>query len=79
LLQRGSAADTHSFHPRRKARTCSERSSAIFWMAFLSFWIFIAGLCVLFVGVLPAASWVGSSFATLYNDVLAEKAVISNQ
>jgi len=45
----------------------------IFWMAFLSFWIFIAGLCILFVGVLPAASWVGSSFATLYSDVLAER------
>jgi hypothetical protein len=29
----------------------------------------------LFVGVLPAASWVGSSFATLYNDVLAQKEV----
>jgi hypothetical protein len=45
----------------------------ILWMAFLSFFIFIAGLCVLFVGVLPAASWIGSSFATLYNDVLAER------
>jgi hypothetical protein len=54
----------------------------IFWMAFLSFWIIIAGLCVLFVGVLPAASWIGSSFATLYNDVLAVKearVVVGNQ
>jgi len=47
----------------------------IFGMAILSFFIIIAGLCVLFVGVLPAASWVGSSFATLYNDVLAEREV----
>ncbi len=45
----------------------------IFGMAFVSFWIFIAGLCVLVVGVLPALSWIGSSFATLYNDVLAER------
>jgi uncharacterized membrane protein len=51
----------------------------IFWMAFLSFWIFIAGLCILFVGVLPASSWIGSSFATLYNDVLAEREVIGNR
>ena len=42
----------------------------IFWMAILSFFIFIAGACLLFVGVLPAGVWVGSSFATLYNDVL---------
>jgi hypothetical protein len=47
----------------------------IFGMAILSFFILIAGLCCLFVGVLPAASWVGSSFATLYNDVLAERAI----
>jgi hypothetical protein len=45
----------------------------ILGLAFLSFWIIIAGLCLIFVGVLPAASWVGSSFATLYNDVLAER------
>jgi hypothetical protein len=47
----------------------------IFWMAILSFFIFIAGFCLLFVGVLPAGVWVGSSFATLYNDVLAEREV----
>jgi hypothetical protein len=54
----------------------------ILGMAFLSFFIFIAGLCVLFVGVLPAASWIGSSFATLYHDVNAEreaKMTIGNQ
>jgi hypothetical protein len=45
----------------------------ILFMAFLSFWIFIAGLCLLFVGSLPAASWIGSSFATLYNDVQAQR------
>jgi hypothetical protein len=47
----------------------------IFGMAILSFFIFIAGLCLLFVGVLPAGVWIGSSFATLYNDVLAEREV----
>lgn len=47
----------------------------IFGMAILSFFIFIAGFCLLFVGVLPAGVWVGSSFATLYNDVLAEREV----
>jgi uncharacterized membrane protein len=43
----------------------------IFGMAILSFFIIIAGLCLIVVGVFPAAAWVGSSFATLYNDVLA--------
>lgn len=51
----------------------------ILGLAIMSFFILIAGLCLLVVGVLPAASWVGSSFATLYNDVLAERSVISNQ
>jgi len=52
----------------------------IFGMAILSFFIFIAGLCLLFVGVFPAGVWVGSSFATLYNDVLTEReTVIGNQ
>jgi hypothetical protein len=47
----------------------------ILGMALLSFFIFIAGLCLLIVGVFPAGVWVGSSFATLYNDVLASKEV----
>ncbi len=47
----------------------------ILGMALLSFFIFIAGLCLLVVGVFPAGVWVGSSFATLYNDVLAAREV----
>ncbi len=47
----------------------------ILGMALLSFFIFIAGLCLLIVGVFPAGVWVGSSFATLYNDVLASREV----
>jgi hypothetical protein len=45
----------------------------IFFMAIASFFIFIAGFCLVFVGVFPAAIWVGSSFASLYEAVLAEK------
>ncbi len=48
----------------------------IFGMAILSFFIIIAGLCVLFVGVFPASAWIGSAFATLYQDVQAQKAII---
>ena len=47
----------------------------IFGMAFLSIFIFIGGFCLLFVGVLPAGVWVGSSFATLYNDVNSAREV----
>ncbi len=45
----------------------------IFGMAFVSFFIFIAGLIMLFVGVLPATIWVKSSFASLYEAVITEK------
>jgi hypothetical protein len=45
----------------------------IFFMAIVSFFIFIAGLCLIIVGVFPAAIWVGSSFATLYEAVLIGK------
>jgi hypothetical protein len=41
----------------------------IFWMAIVSFFIYIAGLCLLFVGVFPASIWVSSSFASLYEAV----------
>jgi Sec-independent protein secretion pathway component TatC len=42
-------------------------------MAIVSFFIFIAGLCLVFVGIIPAAMWVSSSFASLYQAVLVEK------
>jgi hypothetical protein len=45
----------------------------IFFMAIVSFFIFIAGFCLIFVGIFPAAIWVKSSFASLYQAVLVEK------
>lgn len=48
----------------------------IFWMAIVSFFIYIAGLCLLFVGIFPAAIWVSSSFASLYEAVSVNR---SNQ
>jgi len=47
----------------------------IFFMAIVSFFIFIGGLCLIIVGVFPAAIWVGSSFASLYEAVLIEKGI----
>lgn len=44
----------------------------IFWMGIVSFFIVIAGLIMLFVGVIPAAMWIGASFASLYQAVLNE-------
>jgi hypothetical protein len=48
----------------------------IFFMGFTSFFIYLAGFILLFVGILPAGIWVGSSFASLYNAVLTEKEAI---
>jgi hypothetical protein len=45
----------------------------IFFMGFSSFFIYIFGLILLLVGIFPAAIWVSSSFATLYQSVLNEK------
>jgi len=45
----------------------------IFFMGFVSIFIFILGLALLFVGVLPAIMWISSSFASLYEAVLTEK------
>jgi hypothetical protein len=45
----------------------------IFLMGLVSFFIFIVGLCLVFVGVFPALMWISSSFATLYQSVLIEK------
>lgn len=45
----------------------------IFLMGFVSFFIFILGICLVFVGVFPALMWISSSFATLYQSVLLEK------
>ncbi len=45
----------------------------IFLMAFVSFFIYIFGLMLILVGILPATIWVKSSFASLYQSVLNEK------
>ena len=45
----------------------------IFFMGFVSIFIFIFGLLMLFVGVFPALIWISSSFAALYESVLREK------
>ena len=45
----------------------------IFLMGFVSFFIYIFGLILFLVGILPASIWVSSSFATLYQSVLNEK------
>jgi hypothetical protein len=44
----------------------------IFFMGFTSFFIFIFGMLMLLIGVFPAAIWIGSSFASLYESVLRE-------
>jgi hypothetical protein len=45
----------------------------IFFMGFVSIFIFIFGLCMLIVGVFPALIWISGSFASLYESVLREK------
>ncbi len=45
----------------------------IFFMGFVSIFIFIFGLCMLIVGIFPALIWISSSFASLYESVLREK------
>lgn len=45
----------------------------VFFMGFTSFFIYILGFAMLFVGVLPAAIWTKSSFASLYESILIEK------
>lgn len=45
----------------------------IFAMGIVSFFIFILGFAMLFVGIIPAIMWVKSSFASLYEAVVTEK------
>lgn len=45
----------------------------IFFMGFVSFFIAIFGMILLFVGIFPALIWINSSFASLYQSVLLEK------
>jgi hypothetical protein len=44
----------------------------IFFMGFTSIFIFLFGLLLLLIGVFPAAMWIGSAFASLYESVLRE-------
>lgn len=44
----------------------------IFGMAIISFFIFIGGILVFFVGVLFALIWINAAFATMYQAVLNE-------
>ncbi len=45
----------------------------IFFMGFVSIFIVILGIIMLFVGIFPALIWISSSFASLYESVLREK------
>ena len=45
----------------------------VFFMGITSFFIFILGFILCFVGIFPAIIWVGSSFACLYEAVLRER------
>jgi hypothetical protein len=51
----------------------------IFFMGFVSIFIFIFGLLMLIVGIIPAFIWISSSFAALYESVLREKEPIAEQ
>jgi hypothetical protein len=51
----------------------------IFFMGFMSFFIFIGGFICLFFGVFIAAMWVKSAFATLYQSVLIEKGLAETE
>ena len=48
----------------------------IFFMGFVSFFLGIIGLALLFVGILPAIIWTKSSFASLYESVLQKKEAV---
>jgi hypothetical protein len=47
-------------------------------MAIVSFFIIIAGLMLLVVGIFPAIIWINAAFATLYQAVLNQKEQITN-
>jgi membrane-anchored glycerophosphoryl diester phosphodiesterase (GDPDase) len=48
-------------------------SWTIFWMAIVSFFVFLLGLICLVVGIIPAIIWVSLAFAGMYY-VVSEKA-----
>jgi uncharacterized membrane protein len=48
----------------------------IFFMGFITIFLFIGGLICLFFGVLVAFMWIKSAYATLYQSVLLEKGLV---
>lgn len=42
----------------------------VFWMAIISFFIIIAGLIAVFVGMIISFMWIHAAFATLYQSIL---------
>lgn len=50
----------------------------IFVMAIASFFIAILGLALMLVGIIPAAIWIGASFASIYQAALNEKGLHGN-
>ncbi|HNX66262.1 MAG TPA: hypothetical protein PKH02_05230, partial [Bacteroidales bacterium] len=51
----------------------------IFFMGFVSIFIFILGFACLFFGVFIAIMWVKSAFAALYQSVLIEKGLVETE
>jgi hypothetical protein len=47
-------------------------AGAIFWLGFVSFWLAIAGLCCLVVGIIPAIIWISLAFAAMYKAISEE-------
>jgi hypothetical protein len=45
----------------------------VFGMGFVSFFIYIVGFAMCFVGIIPATMWVKASFASLYEAILLER------
>jgi uncharacterized membrane protein len=58
---------------RKSWEMTSGHSWTIFGMGFMSFFIAIAGIICLIVGIFPAILWIGSAFASLYWAVETKK------
>ena len=48
---------------------------SIFFMGVLAFFIVIAGIIVLFFGVIISAMWITAAFAVLYHSVYLKKGI----
>lgn len=51
----------------------------IFFIGFLSFFIIIAGLIMLFFGVLLSSIWISTTYASLYHAVCIEKGMVPEE